>query len=390
MKKSFIFRAKMVLVRLICLLIPDRKLRKAARDYLKDFRFVDLITARRFRRCQVGQRTVLIIEINPCHGEILPGYIDYFRRLNYDVDVLINETIACEHPFARMNIEECRVFTTLPTCFPLFITSTTLSRYACVFIATTKYYNHLEGNPAVIEKYPALLNHRKLLGVEHDVADIAQLHEEALVCSNRLITLGRFNKGAMVNPHRFGRVAITPKGSPTRFLVVGALGLSRDGLGLIEALQKVVKKSTAFEVVVAGEGSLIVPPELEAYVQLKGRVSFEALYEEVEKCSFILALLDPANPQHIRYRTTSMTGTAQLSYGFRKPVLIHQDFAKKYGFSPSNALVYKTDLAEALHTAIEMSQPEYARMQEELGQLAETLYLESLSNLRHIMEGDLS
>jgi hypothetical protein len=379
-------RVKKLLIVLVGIFIPCRTRRKQVRHFLRDLEIRDLLTAWRFKKARVAPRTVLLIELNPCHGEVLPSFIEYFRQLNFKVDLLLNAFVAVEQPFVRMLEGSYRLFTAKPTGFPFFLKTITLKRYACVVVATTKYYDRLENDPAVTHKFPELLTHPNLLCVEHDLADVGHFHEETLLQSNRLITLGRFSQGIMVNPHTFGQVAITPKGSPTRFLVVGYLGLSRDSSGLIQALLKVQKVTTDFEVVIIGLGTLDIPAELRDHVTLKGRVSFKTLFEEVERASFILALLSPENPQHDRYRMTSVTGTAQLSYGFRKPVLIHQAFAGTYGLNSKNAVLYEEDFAGALLAAIQIPQEAYSTMQHELGRLAGALAAESLANLRSSLE----
>jgi hypothetical protein len=387
--RSLSDRVKKLLIVVVGLFIPDRTRRKQARHFLRDLQIGDLLTAYRFRNVPVAPRTVLIIECNPCHGEILPGFINYFCQLNVKVDLLVNESVAAEQPFVRMKEDAYRLFTTKPTSFPCFLSAEALKRYEAVVVATTKIYNHLENDPAVIHKFPELLKHPKLICVEHDLADIVHLQEESLLQSKRLLTLGRFAKSVMVNPHYFGQVAITPKCTPTRFLIVGSLGLSRDSSGLFRTLLEVKKVTTCFELVVIGSGTLDIPDELVSHVTIKGRVPFNTLFEELERASFILALLNPENPEHDRYRKTSVTGTAQLSYGFRKPVLIQQAFASTYGFTRSNAIPYEHDLAGAIVSAIQMSQETYARMQGDLGRLADALEVESLSNLRQSVEGGL-
>jgi len=388
--RALFVRVKKVLIALVGLFIPDRTRRKQVRHFLRDLEVRDLLTAWRFKKARVAPRTVLLIELNPCHGEVLPGLIEYFRQLNFNVDLLLNTFVADEQPFVRMHEGSYRLFTAKPTTFPIFLKEITLKRYACVVVATTKYYDRLENDPAVTHKFPELATHPNLLCVEHDLADVGCFHEEALLQSNRLITLGRFAQGIMVNPHAFGQVTITPKGTPARFLVVGFLGLSRDSSGLIQSLLEVQKVTPNFEVVIIGFGTLEIPAALIGQVKHIGRVSFKTLFEEVERASFILALLNPGTPEHERYRKTSVTGTAQLSYGFRKPVLIHQAFASTYGFTRSNALIYENDLTGAMVSAVQMSQETYARMQGDLGRLADALKMESLSNLQQSVEKGLS
>jgi len=378
---------KRLMIAGISAFIPNRVIRKRVRHFLKDLQLVDVVTAINFRRLKIDSKSVLIIELNPCHGEVIPGYIDYFRRLGYAVDVLVNQDVARENPLVRMEEGTFRLFSSKPTGFSLFLSPAALERYACVFLATAKSYVFPKTAPAVIDKFPQLLNHRNLICVEHDLADVAWHREEELLRDNRVVTLGRFTKGILVNPHVFGTIAITAKSTPVRFLVVCATGRSREGLGLIQTLLEVVKVVPTIQIVIVGLNTFSVPDVLRSQVVIKGRLSFEALFDEVEQASFILALLNPENPLHERYLTTSVSGALQLSYGFRKPLVIQRRFADHYGFTSSTAVVYEQDLRDAMLVAIGMSLPDYAAMQGELGRTADVLYEESLSNLRQMAEG---
>lgn len=371
----------------ICACIPNRGTRKRVRHFLKDLRWVDIATAFNFRRLRITSKAVLIIELNPCHGEILPGYIDYFQRLGYSVDVLVNQEIARENPFSRMEEGACRLFSSKLTGFSLFLSPKSLDRYACVFLATARSYVYPKTERAVIDKFPQLLNHRNFICVEHDLADVLRHREEGLLLDNRVVTLGRFTKGTLVNPHVFGKIALTAKSKPVRFLLACATERSREGLGLIQTLLDVLKVEPTIEIVIVGLNEFSVPDAGRSQVVVKGRIPFAALFAEVERASFILALLNPENPLHERYLTTSVSGAIQLSYGFRKPLVIQRRFADHYGFTSSTAVVYEQDLRDAMLAAIKMPLADYATMQGELGRMADALYEESLSNLRQMAEG---
>jgi hypothetical protein len=356
------------------------------RHFLRELQLADVVAAYTFRCLSIDSKSVLIIELNPCHGEILPGYIDYFRRLGYAVDVLVNQDIARENPLSRMEKGTCRLFSSKLTGFSFFLSSDSLERYACVFLATARSYVYPKKVPTVIDKFPQLVKHRNLICVEHDLADIASHWEAELLLDNRVVTLGRFAKGTLVNPHVFGKVALTAKKMPVRFLLACATERSREGLNLIQTLLEVVKREPAIEMVIVGLNTFCVPDVLRSQVVFKGRLSFAELFDEIEQASFILALLNPENPEHERYLTTGVSGAIQLSYGFRKPLLIQRRFADHYGFTSSTAVIYEQDLRDAMLAAVKMPLADYTAMQVELGRTAAALYEESLSNLRQMIE----
>lgn len=67
-----------VMLRLLTMCIPFRNLRKKWRTFLRDFLSDYDRDARRsmraWRRHPVAGRTILILEPNYCHGEVIPGF----------------------------------------------------------------------------------------------------------------------------------------------------------------------------------------------------------------------------------------------------------------------------------------------------------------------------
>ena len=48
-----------------------------------------LIDNQKFYKTPVRKNSVLIVEPNPYHAEILPGFVRYFQDLNYNVDIKV-------------------------------------------------------------------------------------------------------------------------------------------------------------------------------------------------------------------------------------------------------------------------------------------------------------
>lgn len=375
------------LVQIMALCIPSCTLRKRFRYFLLNIRARDFVTACQFKRAQVAPKSVLIIEYNSCHGETLPGYVHYFLQLGYGVDVLAHHRVVDEHPFVRMEEGSCRVFASGSAGFPLFLSASALDRYECVFVATSRGYDLPLHMPAVSDRFPQLQRHRNLLCVVHDLADVADRREQSMLLAERMVTLGRFPVGTMVAPHAFGRVMTAAGAAPKRFLVVGAHVREGEARELFDALTEVLKIAPTMELVLVGWGPIDIPEALRPHLVNRGRLSFEQMFAEVERASFILALLNPGNPLHERYMTTSISGSLLLSYGFRKPLVIHSAFVRHCGLSSSTAVIYEQKLADGMLTAVGMQPPDYQAMQRDLGQLSDAIYDESLNHLQRLLEG---
>ena len=94
------------MLRLLTMCIPFRNLRKKGRAFLRDFLSDYDRNARRsmraWRRHAVAGRTILILEPNYCHGEVLPGFCRHLLDMGYRVDVLMH------HSLSLIHIRRCR------------------------------------------------------------------------------------------------------------------------------------------------------------------------------------------------------------------------------------------------------------------------------------------
>lgn len=86
-----------VMLRLLTMCIPFRNLRKKWRTFLRDFLSDYDRDARRsmraWRRHPVAGRTILILEPNYCHGEVIPGFCRHLLDMGYRVDVLMHHSL---------------------------------------------------------------------------------------------------------------------------------------------------------------------------------------------------------------------------------------------------------------------------------------------------------
>lgn len=228
---------------------------------------------------------------------------------------------------------------------------------------------------------------RCLAVVEHDAAKLIACNQ----WNPHIITLRKVNgcdaNSVVVNPHRFGSVQNHPKGQVPQFLVVGAARSARRNQNMIyDAVRRLHGRGlTNFAVRVVGKlGGEPIPADLSTAINMLGPVSFSRLYQEAEQSDFILTSFQENNADHAFYRTTGTSGAFQLAYGFHRPMILQKSFAEGTPLNSDNALFYGSDdqLFDAMLTAIEMSQADYAHMQTNLTGAVDALWSESLENLR--------
>ena len=94
---------KKFFVKLTAGFIVYRPWRKIAREFLMTFRCRMLFDYWQLSFGAVAKKSVLLIEPNGCHGEVLPGMAKYFMDLGYKVSVVLSAENFAQKPFA-----ECR------------------------------------------------------------------------------------------------------------------------------------------------------------------------------------------------------------------------------------------------------------------------------------------
>ena len=335
----------------------------------------------------VKKNSVLIVEPNPYHGEILPGFVNYFQNIGYNVDLLVRNENNVKDIFSKFN-QKSNCYCGNAQCMKNFLKHSKVEQYEYLFISSSAFW---ETN-AYIGSYLDYLGFipktkNGILMVEHNIIPyLKQYGEEKYLKEKRLFSLSGFNNTPMLNPHYFGEnIRITNKTENiVNFIAVGGIVKEcKNHELLIDAVLKLAKISNKFKVTIIGSGSLDIPDEINNYMDFKGRLSYENMYEELEKADFILPLLDYSQEAHRRYLSATTTGARQLSLGFLKPVLINDYFAKSYGYNSNNSIVYKeNDLFEAMKKAIELSNEDYITMQKNLKILADDIYSKSLENLK--------
>lgn len=373
--------------------IPFRSLRKKLRTFLKDYVSDYDKDARRsekaWRKHEIAEHTVLVVEPNDCHGEVIPGFCSLLLSMGYRVDVLMHHSLGCQFPLCRSGKEGIRVFTIMKTLWPCLSREEILNRYEAIIFTSSLFYTR-PGMPSALD-VTGLRSRRNLLIVEHELNDIERLKEEAFEQEGRLLTLGAFRQGTMVNPHSFGQVSITIRNPKPEFITVGALSAERKNHSLLlEALTDLYNAGFKdFSVTIVGEGETgEIPEHLRPFLNITGKLDFPSMFAVMERADYFLPLLDPANPAHERYISTGVTGSAQLIYGFAKIPLIHEKFASFYRFDAQNALLYdKEGLSNAMCRAIKQTSAEYAAMQQNLLNLGRQMDEQSRANLERALDG---
>ena len=376
------------LSKLLTCFIPGKQRRRAARHWLQTYSREGVRLFKVFEKADVRPNSVFICEANNGHGSVVVGYAKYFLDLGYNVDVLLTVKNLQDDGFCRLRSERLRVFGFGQHLLKKLLGLRKIKEYERVIITTTWCFWTADRSVPQVVGFMPQGKHKTLL-VEHEQTDIELFGIQNLVQNRQIITLEKFPKGEMVAPVYLGDVEITPRHKEeTIFVTVGAITPNcRDYTLLFSAVRHLLRNNKRIKITVIGSGKLEdLPEDIRPYIEIKGYLSYPEMFKQLENADFYLPLLNPENPKHLRYITTGVTGSAQLTYAFAKPCVIQEKFAAFYHLTPDNAVIYEADLGEAMCRAADIGEAEYKKLQQNLQKTAKNLYDLSLQNLKMMLK----
>ena len=343
-----------------------------------------------------NDREVLVVEPNEFHAEILPGFCKYLTDLGYKVTLILRHANYASKVFARVPKEAQPEFLCMAP-WAMKVTLRRLNSGSCPLIFFSSSYFVQEGGFfGLFVDYLGFIPRGRLgyFMVEHHFPVLIPELEKGRIDSRRVFLLSRHQHGEcrvpMLNPHYFGFVRHDRKSRKTRFVTVGSLSIrNRNPMQLVAAVNELLSRGVFdFEVIVIGrDTSALAPGLIPGNIRVLGALDYDLLYNEVEAADFFLPLLDPDNEGHRRYLRGETTGSRQLILGFTKIPVIHEEFARTYGFTEADSVLHATGcMAKAMERAILMSGEDYETRQLSLREHAGVVYRESLENLRAAIE----
>lgn len=352
------------------------------------FSFCSIANYKALMNYPINNKTVLIIEPNDFHGEVILGYAEYFTLLGYDVDVIVTPNQMKTNPFGLCDLENIRYYAIDEVLFKKFLASEKAGKYEVVL------FSSIDGMHGSVVRYVDEKMYKKTLAVLHNKEHLAKSDNKKLYEDDKLLVLRNFSNDAKlfeVNPHYFGKIHPLPRNKIINFITVGLLDPKRrNGSLMIDAIRNLVQNGfTNFKItVICRHKAGNFPKDVIPYLDVKVGLEYDAMYCEMEKADYFLPLLDPKNEGQREYLSLLSTGSIQLILGFLCPPIINEEFATAYGFDAENAIIYKdNDLAEAMLEVAKVSDDDYALMAGKLMELSDYRKEVSLSNLQKAIKG---
>jgi hypothetical protein len=371
-------------------------------------------------------KKILLIEPNPFHAEVIPGIAKYLEDIGYRVNVAVCRSLLNDNVFCRctnhINVQAYDF-----SDISLLLSAENIRFYDFIFFSSMEFI--LDGVLVNILQYLGFIPKTKygILGIYHTTSHIDFFQDYRMANEGRYFCFSDFQIHnypiSVLNPHYFGssnsckNSTLGGRGAfKFRFIYkkdIVCVGNAFDTSMLPDALyqmyrQKIKplqvthyggKRHTVFQRIkefINGIIILILSPFsthfmkkhlFKKYVIQKGRVSFKKLYSALDKCKYILVLINPHDKSHEHYITYTTSGIKQIILGFGKIPIIHEEVASKYGFDQTNSILYNdVNISSALLAALN----DNADMISSINALENNIYSLSRTNLKSVVSKIIS
>ncbi len=348
------------------------------------------IEALRIIKNNPKNNTVLLIEANNSHTELLPSFIKFLNDLHFNVEII---TRIEQKNFLPPSNADKIYYCNIPGIKNILKLKKIKEYSFIIFTSYRLYYPTPDKSSLQSTVFDHFnIKHLPKYGTAHVLHHIEDYDKES---KNGAIVLSRILKKNdslyVVNPCYFKENKPKNKNKKITFIITGKLEGSRKSSSLLfDAVQKLIEKNIKnFEINIVGDNSNdCIPCNLKDFINIKGKLGFEELYKELEKSDFYLPLLDPNLKEHLRYITTGTSGSFQLIRGFLLPPLINNVFSIPHGFNFENSIIYdkNDDFHLAMQKAIEISDEEYLTLQNNLYVQREEILKSSVQNLKNLLD----
>ncbi len=343
----------------------------------------------KFTKHSIAPKTVLIIEINDCHFETIPGYCKYLVDLGYNVDVLTRHN--ANKIFSNFKLKNVQIFECNEKTFNEIYKKYDFSKYERIIYNSQKIFcgNSTKDVRNYHKKLPN--GYKKNIYIQHNIERLSWYPEDLQIILANPAKNQELDNIA-VNPNYFGYTAEKNTNSDiVKFISVGRLSARlKDFTSLIstvETLHKTGRKN--FKITIIGNGEFEnLSDEIKPYFEIMGKVDFSVLFQKLNEADFILTMLNSQKEEHKRYLTNGVSGIFQLIYGFLKPCIVEKTFADSYGFNDDNSIIYTNNyesFVEKMIEALDMSKENYETLQKNLKLTVDKINEKSLDNFRSIL-----
>lgn len=341
-------------------------------------------------------KNVLIYEGMGWHGECLPSYYGYFKKLDYDIDFIIERKSLNDKPL--YSIEKPNILVTLQTSAKDFKqhikeisnAGSKLFKYDFYFIATLNEFTY----PFV--KY--LIDH----GIKYEQILVQSHRNKTNFLKDTKNDYSLLNNGFTLTPSTdfsflppiYNNTKQTKEKIKKYFDKINILitGLDKIHLSYFTEFIKVVDElnndGLDIKVNVTGArrcGDYKFP--LSKNLKYLGRVNFEELANLYLTNDFLMTFFNSENikyrKDHLEFLNGRISGSRNMSVIYGIPLLLQEPYQKPWGLDDSNSICYKhTEYKELLMSLFTLPPKKYNDIIENLLKLQNEEVEQCVENIR--------
>ena len=183
---------------------------------------------------KIKDNTVLLIEQNNHHGEVLPGIAKYFLDLGYNVDVIMTESEFALKPFGKFDESNINIMPMRKDIIWHFLNNNYVKNKYKIFYFNSEYIvEPITKKQISVNKYFPLNNidSQKIIYLNHAPNKYKDCSGKNLILANLPVKNKEHYK--LVNSHYFGNTTITSKNNITNFIVIGNIENTRKNYNLL-------------------------------------------------------------------------------------------------------------------------------------------------------------
>jgi len=342
--------------------------------------------------------TCALVEDTRRHGETLPALIRSLNDLGIQVHLYASRRILRDDPFAYSN--------DLVYGFPGTVARVNarwrhFANYDFVIFNTLERQRLMRQAHAAQVPVLAVIHNGQLLADPEYASFFAAPNRRPLFLAKHVAAfVAGGNAPSWIAPVLIGDV---PRGHDTdaaitRFCVQGYLSFARRNYAsLLDATGDLVRNGVAaFRIVMIGRDrpdgaafrAQVAARGLTAFFEFsKQELTYREFYALVASTRFVLPLVDSSAEAYQSYYQYKLTSSLPISIGMGLVPVVERGLARLYHLE-DHSIVYDTGhLAQAMHTALAISQQSYDRKKNGLDFERQTLLQASAVNLRRLLSG---
>lgn len=343
---------------------------------------------------------VLIVEPHNYHYEVLPGVVHYFYELGYKIYLLVRDKAQIDDAFINVPYKDSiHVDVYCNDELRSRLKDSSIEEFTFIFFNSLEYF-HGEDKDRLLD-YLGYVPHTKcgIMGIYHN-PDMITDADLPLIEENRIFTLSSCSyknyKLPILSAFYFGEIKKKEEISKKRKALF--IGESNDRVKVERTIGEWIKRYKNSNIEIGYIGACNQKKELlsRMFHTLKGnadirgwrhiikygRLSFYQMYKYIGESDFLLFYPNLAGGGKA-FLHGKTSGTKQLSIGFLKPCILHEDIAIAFGIPLDACVTFRKTLEEAMRKIDEMKEDDYKLMVGNLETYREAALKESRNNLEH-------